>query len=166
MIPDQTKLEEADKRILSAMSKSNFRASKHRHANKQQNKADDINDSKAKISELTTLVNAFSIHEKIKKELHCTQMCGSLTLLAPNRCEPIPLVKSDLLNAKPLEISTKTNLGLPMRNSVKICPTQTLLTKKLLCLQKASNLSQLLKNQLKKISHERFLLIPLLALCV
>ena len=59
MIPDQTKREQAEKRILSATSRANFGASKNRRANKQQNKADDINDLKAKISELTTLVNAF-----------------------------------------------------------------------------------------------------------
>ena len=35
---------------------------------------------------------------------------------------PRPLVKSDPLNAKPLEISTKTNFGLLMRNTLKICP--------------------------------------------
>ena len=50
MIPDQAKREQAEKRILSATSTANFRASKHRRANKQQNKADDINDLKAKIS--------------------------------------------------------------------------------------------------------------------
>lgn len=165
MIPDQTKREHAEKRVLSATSRSNFRASKHRRANKQQNKADEINDLKAKISVLTTLVNTFPNVKIIKKELHCTQVCGSLTLLAPNPCEPRPLVKSDLLSAKPLEISTKRNLGLLMRNSLKICPIQTLLTKKLLCLQKASNLFQLRKNRLhKKISLE--ILILLLALCV
>ena len=47
-------------------------------------------------------------------------MCGSLTLLAPNPCEPRPLkVKSDPLSAKPLEISTTTNSELLMRNSLK-----------------------------------------------
>ena len=116
MIPDKAKCEQAEKRILSATSRSNFRASKHKRAYKEQNKADDINDLKAKISELKTLVNAFSKREN-NKELHCTQMCGSLTLLASTPCEPRPLVKSDLLSAKPLEISTKINLGLLMRNS-------------------------------------------------
>ena len=35
MIPDRAKREQAEKRILSATSRSNFRASKHRRANKQ-----------------------------------------------------------------------------------------------------------------------------------
>ena len=69
MIPDQAKREQAEKRILSATSRSNFRASKHRRANKQQNKAEDINDLKAKISELTTLVNAFSKRENNKERV-------------------------------------------------------------------------------------------------
>jgi len=69
MIPDQAKREQAEKRILSATSRSNFRASKHRRANKQQNKADDINDLKAKISELTTLVKAFSKRENKKESV-------------------------------------------------------------------------------------------------
>ena len=63
IIPDQTKREQAERRILSATKRANIRASKNRRANKQQNKADDINDLKAKISELTTLVNAFSKRE-------------------------------------------------------------------------------------------------------
>ena len=142
MIPDRAKREQAEKWILSATSRSNFRASKHRRANKQQNKADDINDLKAKISELTTLVNSFSKLENKKERVPLYSNCDSLTLTAPNPCEPRLSVKSDPLNAKPLEISTKTNLGLLMRNSLKICPVQTLLTKKMLCLQKASNLSQ------------------------
>ena len=100
-----------------------------------------------------------------KKELHCIQMCVSLTLPAPNPCDLRTLAKSDRLGEKPLEISTKTNLGLLMRNSLKTCPIQTLLTKKLLCLRKASNLFQPLKNRLhKEISLE--ILISLLALCV
>ena len=127
-------------------------------------KADDINDLKAKISELTTLVNAFSKGEKKKKkELHCIQMCGSLTLPAPNPCL---LVKSDPLSAKPLEISAKSNLGQLMRNSFKICRKQALLTKKLLFLRKASKLSQLLKNRLHKKNISLDILISLLALCV
>ena len=66
-IPDQAKREQVEERILSVTSRANFRASKHRRASKQQNKVDDINDLKAKISELTTLVNAFS-KLKNKKE--------------------------------------------------------------------------------------------------
>ena len=50
MIPDQAKREQVEERILSVTSRANFRASKHRCASKQQNKADDINDLKAKIS--------------------------------------------------------------------------------------------------------------------
>ena len=69
MIPDQTKREQAEKRILSATSRANFRASKNRRANKQQNKADNINDLKAKVSELTTLVNAFSKCENKKERV-------------------------------------------------------------------------------------------------
>ena len=100
-----------------------------------------------------------------KKELHCIQMCVSLTLPAPNLCEPRPLAQSDPLSGKPLEISTKTNLGLLMRNSLEICPMQTLLTKKLLYLRKALTLSQPLKNRPhKEISLE--ISIALLALCV
>ena len=51
--------------------RANFRASKHRRANKlEQNKAADyINDWKAKISELTTLVNAFSKRENKKERV-------------------------------------------------------------------------------------------------
>ena len=85
-----------------------------------------------------------------KKELHHIEMCVSLTLPAPNPCEPRPLAKRDPLSAKLLEISTKTNLGLLMRNSLKICPIKTLLIKKLLCLLKASNLFQPPKNRLHK----------------
>ena len=91
MIPGQAKCEQAEKRILPATSRANFRAFKNRRANEQQNKADDINDLKAKISELRTLVTAFSnVENKKKKQLHCTQMCVSLTLPAPNPCEPRP----------------------------------------------------------------------------
>ena len=111
MIPDQAKREQAEKRILPATSRSTSTASKHRRANKQQNKADDINDLKAKISELTTLVNSFSKLENKKERVPLYSNCDSLTLPAPNPCEPRPSVKSDPLNAKPLEISTKTNLG-------------------------------------------------------
>ena len=68
MFPDLVKREQVEKRILSATSRANLRASKHGRANKQPNKANEINDLKAKISELTTLVNAFSKREnKIRK---------------------------------------------------------------------------------------------------
>ena len=136
MIPDQAKREQAEKRILSATGRSNLRASKHRRFNK----ADDINDLKAKIGELTTLVNAFSKRENKKERV---ALYSNVWFTDPSRAKPVselrPLVKSDPLNAKLLEISTKTNLALLMRNSLKICPIQNLLTKKLLCLRKASN---------------------------
>ena len=45
MIPDQAKCEQAEKRILSALSKANLRASKYRRANRQQNKAKKIRTS-------------------------------------------------------------------------------------------------------------------------
>ena len=95
MIPGKTKREQAEKTIRSATDRANIRAIKHRRASRQPNKANDINSLKAKISELTTLVYAFSKHENKKKELQCIQMCSSLTLLAPNPCKPRPLVKSD-----------------------------------------------------------------------
>ena len=69
IIPDQAKREQAERRIVSATKRANFRASKNRRANKQHNKADDINDLKAKISELTTLVNAFSNRENKKERV-------------------------------------------------------------------------------------------------
>ena len=69
IIPDQAKREQAERRIVSATNRANFGASKNRRANKQHNKADDINDLKAKISELTTLVNAFSKRENKKERV-------------------------------------------------------------------------------------------------
>ena len=65
MIPDQAKREQAEKRNLSATSRSNLKASKNRRFNK----ADDINDLKAKIGELTTPVNAFSKRENKKERV-------------------------------------------------------------------------------------------------
>ena len=144
--------------MLSATSRSNFRVSKHRRANKQQNKADEINDLKAKISELTTLVNALSKRENKRERvaLYWNVWFTDSFCAKPVRTQTSK-VKSDPLNAKPQEISTKTNVGLLMRNSLKICPIQTLQFKKLLCLRKASNLYQPKKNRLhKKTSHERF----------
>ena len=90
MFPDQAKREQAKKRILSATSRANFRASKHRRANKQPNKANDINDLKAKVSELTTLVNAFSKHKNKKERV----------ALYPNVCF------TDSSRAKPVRTQT------------------------------------------------------------
>ena len=163
MIPDQAKREQAEKRILSAMSRFNFRASKHRCANKQQNKADDINYLKAKISKLTTLVNGFSKRENKKERV---ALYSDVWFTDSSHAKPVQtqtFSQKQSTKHKASRKQYKNKLRTTNEKFIKICPIQTLLTKKLLCLQKASNLSQPLKNWLHKKSHERFQFFCLLS---
>ena len=86
MIPDQTKREQAEKRIRSATDRANIRANKHRRASRQPNKANDINFLKAKISELTTLVNAFSKRENKKERV---AMYSNVWFTDSSRAKPV-----------------------------------------------------------------------------
>ena len=97
MIPGQAKCEQAEKRILPATSRANFRAFKNRRANEQQNKADDINDLKAKISELRTLVTAFSDGEN-KKRKSCIALKCVFQLLFPLQTRANPDHKSKTIH--------------------------------------------------------------------
>ena len=99
MIPGQAKCEQAEKRILPATSRANFRSFKNRRANEQQNKADDINDLKAKISELLLLLFPTV---KMKKGKSCIALKCVFHWL-------FPLQTRAILSAEPSEISTKIN---------------------------------------------------------
>ena len=63
MIPEPSKREQAEKRIRSATNRSQRRANKPKAARPNQNQAAEISDLKERISELSTLVLAFSKRE-------------------------------------------------------------------------------------------------------
>jgi len=106
MIPDQAKRKQAEKRIMSATSRSNFRASKHRRVNKQQNKADYINDLKAKISEVTTLVLAcqnVKLNKKERVALYSNVCFTDSSLAKPVRTQTISQKRSTKIKASRLK---------------------------------------------------------------
>ena len=63
MIPEPSKREQAEKRIRSATNRSQRRANRPKASRPNQNQAAEISDLKAKISELSTFVLAFSKRE-------------------------------------------------------------------------------------------------------
>ena len=114
MFPDQTKREKAEKRIQSATNRSLTRTnlSQKRPAasrKKQPKEKNELSTMKARLNELTTLMNVFSKSEN-KTRVAFAHVSLLLTPAAPALRYPLATVKSDDKNAKHSKISTNKTM--------------------------------------------------------
>ena len=112
MILEPTKREQAEKRIRSGDHQIPMqrRANRSKAARPKQSQAAEISDLKTKISELPTLVIAFSKQENKTERV---AIYPNVCFTDSSRAKPAQshTIKSDPESAKQIKISTKTNSG-------------------------------------------------------
>ena len=118
MIHDQTKREQAERRIQSAANRSTFRANKRKQLARKKKNADnkDFELLQVKIANSQLYLMYFP-NLKIKRVAMYPTVCFTNSRLTLTPCDPRLKVKSDHFCVKQIKISTHITLGQIMINT-------------------------------------------------